>query len=257
MEAKLQAGGYALEIASCTYGTRLFSTGIIMEDERTSFWYYDAAGVVRSQETLSFFDDFEQIAAILVAFACCGPSQWGILPPTIIVPPSSSYYPKNFPPKTLKDHTLEMTLPKTKVKVRITLQDPIFTQYSLVGRRTVLYAIKTNSRKHKKPMVAKFSYQVTTRDREQDFVEVARKKKVGHLPEIFMWKDFWKMSEGVRAIFHDAKDKGYEDRVFRGIVYAQYFPLRQLFSKSCELVPLMVDQMLDCKSSHNFHALFY
>ncbi|THG94234.1 hypothetical protein EW026_g7196 [Hermanssonia centrifuga] len=255
MDAKLQAGGYALEIASCTYGTRLFSTGVVLEDDRTSLWYYDAAGVVRTQETLSLFGDFEKVAAILVAFACCEPSQWGSLPPSIVTPPSSAPYPKHFPPKNLKGHTLEMRLPITKEKVLITLGKPIFTQYNLVGRRTFLYEIKTDSKTLTKPMVAKFSYQVTTRKAEQKLLRRAKKAGVKHLPEVHMWKDFWKLSEGARAIFHEHdKDDQYEDRVFRGLVYTQYFPLKELFSKSCELIPRMVDQMLDCLHDLRYKA---
>ncbi|PSR74565.1 hypothetical protein PHLCEN_2v9742 [Hermanssonia centrifuga] len=255
MDAKLQAGGYALEIASCTYGTRLFSTGVVLEDDRTSLWCYDAAGVVRTQETLSLFGDFEKVAAILVAFACCEPSQWGSLPPSIVTPPSSAPYPKHFPPKNLKGHTLEMRLPISKEKVLVTLGKPIFTQYNLVGRRTFLYEIKTDSETLTKPMVAKFSYQVTTRKAEQKLLRRAMKAGVKHLPEVHMWKDFWKLSEGARAIFHEHdKDDQYEDRVFRGLVYTQYFPLKELFSKSCELIPRMIDQMLDCLHDLRYKA---
>ncbi|THG93408.1 hypothetical protein EW026_g7818 [Hermanssonia centrifuga] len=236
-EVKLQAGGYALETAACTYGTRLFTTGIILEDDKTSLWYYDAAGIIRTQEALSLLHDFEEIAAILIGFASCEPSQWGSLPPSIVKPPKSSPYPESFPPNNLKGYTLEMTPPEGGRKVRLTLQDPIFTQYSLIGRRTFLYAIKTTSRKLKKPMLPE-------------------KLGVGHLPEVHMWGDFWKMSEGVRAIFFErcGPDHEYEDRVFRGIVYSQYFPLKDLFSKSWELIPTMVYQMLDCLHDLRYKA---
>ncbi|THG96268.1 hypothetical protein EW026_g5543 [Hermanssonia centrifuga] len=105
-------------------------------------------------------------------------------------------------------------------------------------------------------MVAKFSYQVTSRKREQDIIEVARNAGVGHLPEVHMWADYWKMSEGVRAIFHarSGVDEDFEDRVFRCIVYTQYFPLRDLFSESCELIPTMVYQMLDCLHDLRYKA---
>ncbi|THG93744.1 hypothetical protein EW026_g7576 [Hermanssonia centrifuga] len=105
-------------------------------------------------------------------------------------------------------------------------------------------------------MVAKFSYQVTSRKREQDVIEVARDAGVGHLPEVHMWADYWKMSEGVRAIFHarSGVDPEFEDRVFRCIVYTQYFPLRNLFSKSCEHIPTMVYQMLDCLHDLRYKA---
>ncbi len=252
-DPKLQAGAYALETVACTYGTRLFTTGIVMQDDKTSLWYYDACSIIRTDESLSLFYNFEEFDAVLVAFACCEPSQWGCLPPSIIKPPLSAPYPENFPPRNLKDYTLDMVLPEDGSKVCVTLQDPIFTQYSLVGRRTFLYTIKTNSSKFNKPMVAKFSYQVATRQREQHFIEVASKAGVGQLPEVHMWADLWKMSEGVRAIFFDrcGPDPEYEDRVFRGIVYTQYFPLKDLFSKSCELIPTMVYQMLDCEQNQS------
>ncbi|PSR82013.1 hypothetical protein PHLCEN_2v6188 [Hermanssonia centrifuga] len=255
-DARLQAGGYALETVSCSYGTRLFTTGVVIEDERISLWYYDAAGIVRTKATLSLFHNFEEFAAILVAFACCEPSQWGSLPPNIIKPPQSDPYPESFPPKNLTGYTFPITLPNSGKKILATLQKPVFTQYSLVGRRTFLYVIKTNSPKLKNPMVAKFSYQVTSRKREQDVIEVARDAGVGHLPEVHMWADYWKMSEGVRAIFHarSGVDPEFEDRVFRCIVYTQYFPLRDLFSKSCELIPTMVYQMLDCLHDLRYKA---
>ncbi len=245
LDATVQAGGYALEVASCTYGTRLFCLGTVMEDDKLSLWYYDAVGIVRAQETLSIIHDFETFAAVHVGFACCEPSQWGALPP-IIKPPPSAAYPESFPPQSLRGYTFDTSVQRTGEKVKITLEDPIFSQYSLVGRRTFLYAIKTKSKTLKKPLIAKFSYQVTKRRPEQDFVKIAREAGVGHLPEIHMWEDLWKMSDGVRAAFHKKSDD-YEDRVLRALVYTQYFPLKELFSKSCDLIPEMVNQMLDCE----------
>ncbi|PSS06641.1 hypothetical protein PHLCEN_2v3597 [Hermanssonia centrifuga] len=245
LDATVQAGGYALEVASCTYGTRLFCLGIVMEDDRLSLWYYDAVGVVRTQETLSIIHDFETFAAVHVGFACCEPSQWGAIPP-VIKPPPSAAYPEHFPPLSLRGYTFDTSVRSTGEKVTITLEEPIFSQYNLVGRRTFLYAIKTKSKTLKKPMIVKFSYQVTTRRPEQDFVKIAREAEVGHLPEIHMWEDLWKMSDGVRAAFHE-KSNDYEDRILRALVYTQYLPLKELFSKSCDLIPEMVNQMLDCE----------
>ncbi|THG96259.1 hypothetical protein EW026_g5535 [Hermanssonia centrifuga] len=255
-DAKLQAGGYALETVACSYGTRLFTTGIVIEDDKMSLWYYDAAGIIRTKASISLLRNFEEFAAILVGFACCTPSQWGSLPSNIIKPPRLGPDPEVFPPKNLSGYTFPITLPKSKEEILATLKKPVFTQYSLVGRRTFLYVIKTNSPKLKNPMVAKFSYQVTSRKREQDIIEVASNAGVGHLPEVHMWADYWKMSEGVRAIFHarSGVDEDFEDRVFRCIVYTQYFPLRDLFSKSCELIPTMVYQMLDCLHDLRYKA---
>ncbi|PSR72849.1 hypothetical protein PHLCEN_2v11286 [Hermanssonia centrifuga] len=252
LDAIVQAGGYALEVASCTYGTRLFCLGTVMEDDKLSLWYYDAVGIVRTQETISIIHDFETFAAVQVGFACCEPSQWGALPP-IIKPPPSAAYPESFPPQSLRGYMFDASIRRTGERVTITLGDPIFSQYSLVGRRTFLYAIKTKSKTLRKPLIAKFSYQVTTRMPEQDFVEIAREAGVGHLPEVHMWEDLWKMSDGVRAAFHEKSDE-YEDRVLRALVYTQYFPLKELFSKSCDLISEMVDQMLDCLHDLRYKA---
>ncbi len=245
LDATVQAGGYALEVASCTYGTRLFCLGTVMEDDKISLWYYDAVGIVRTQETLSIIHDFETFAAVHIGYACCEPSQWGALPP-VIRPPPSPAYPETFPPQSLRGYTFDTSVQSTGEKVKITLEDPIFSQYSLVGRRTFLYAIKTKSKTLKKPLIAKFSYQVTTRRPEQDFVKIAREAGAGHLPEVHMWEDLWKMSDSVRAAFHEKSDE-YEDRVLRALVYTQYFPLKELFSNSGDLIPDMVNQMLDCE----------
>ncbi|THH01962.1 hypothetical protein EW026_g802, partial [Hermanssonia centrifuga] len=251
-DGKVQAGGYALEVAACTYGTRLFCLGEVIEDDKVSLWYYDAAGIVRTRETISIIHDFEKYAAVVVAFGCCDPFQFGALP-SVIRPPLSSPYPENFPPRTLKGYSLEMTMPETNEQVILTLQDHIFTQYSLVGRRTFLYAIKANSKPLKKPLIAKFSYQVTARRAEQELVEIARKAGVEHLPEVHLWGDLWDMSEGVRAAFH-IKSEDYEDRVLRGLVYSKYLPLRELFSESCDLLPDMIDQMVDCLHDLRYKA---
>ncbi|THG94846.1 hypothetical protein EW026_g6698 [Hermanssonia centrifuga] len=252
LDATVQAGGYALEVASCTYGTRLFCLGTVMEDDKISLWYYDAVGIVRTQETLSIIHDFETFAAVHIGFACCEPSQWGALPP-VIRPPPSPAYPETFPPQSLRGYTFDTSVQSTGEKVKITLEDPIFSQYSLVGRRTFLYAIKTKSKTLKKPLIAKFSYQVTTRRPEQDFVKIAREAGAGHLPEVHMWEDLWKMSDGVRAAFHEKSDE-YEDRVLRALVYTQYFPLKELFSNSGDLIPDMVNQMLDCLHDLRYKA---
>ncbi|PSS38067.1 hypothetical protein PHLCEN_2v98 [Hermanssonia centrifuga] len=242
---QLQAGGYALELASCTYGTRVFSLGSIVRDDKMSLWYYDASGYVRTEESVSVMKDFEKFAAIMVAFACGEPKHWGALP-DIISPPSSTPYPASFPPPSLKGHSLEMVPPDTKEPVKVTLGKPVFTQYGLVGRRTFLYRIKTNTVVAQTPLVIKFSYQVVSRKREQDLVEVARKAGVKHIPKVHMWRDLWKLSDGARAIFHGDKKGVYEDKMLRALVYTRYIPLKALFKTAWHLIPHMADQILDC-----------
>ena len=100
MAGSVQAGGYALELAACSNGTRLFCYGIVLDDDRVTFWYYDASGYVKTEETISIIANFERFAAIMIAFASCGARQWGALPP-VIQPPSSSPAETSFPFSTL------------------------------------------------------------------------------------------------------------------------------------------------------------
>ncbi|THH00129.1 hypothetical protein EW026_g2354 [Hermanssonia centrifuga] len=260
----IQAGGYALETAACTYGTRLFVHGIVIEDDDFAFWYYDASGYLRTKHTLSLFTDFSRLAAVLVGFARGDASQWGALPP-VISPPSSGAYPDHFPPKSLADHSFDMTRPRRKGVVRVTLKAPIFAQYGLVGRRTFLYKIETNSVIADTPLVVKISYQVVGRKPEHDVLAIANKARVGHLPEVHMWSDLWKLSDGVRQIFYErskemSKDETniatYEDRVLRALVYTEYLPLNTLFSDpdNLKLIPVMATQMLDCLHDLRYKA---
>ncbi|PSS03723.1 hypothetical protein PHLCEN_2v3948 [Hermanssonia centrifuga] len=263
-EPVIQAGGYALETAACTYGTRLFVHGIVIEDDDFAFWYYDSSGYLRTKHTLSLFTDFSRLAAVLVGFARGDASQWGALPP-VISPPSSGAYPDHFPPKSLADHSFDMTRPRRKGVIRVTLKAPIFAQYGLVGRRTFLYKIETNSVIADTPLVVKISYQVVGRKPEHDVLAIANKARVGHLPEVHMWSDLWKLSDGVRQIFYErskemSKDETniatYEDRVLRALVYTEYLPLNTLFSDpdNLKLIPVMATQMLDCLHDLRYKA---
>ncbi len=250
VDAKVQSGGYALETAACTYGTRSSCLGIVFDNDVMSPWYYDAAGYVSVNQNLSLVSDFPKVMAILVGFACLGHEKWGAIP-AVISPPASAPYPTHFPPESLKDHSFDMVHPNSKRKVRVTLTKSLFTQYNLVGRRTFLYDIETNTVISKTPLVVKISYQVVTRKAEHIVLKLAKKAKVGHLPEVHMWGDLWKMSEGIRQTFYDLSSKTatFEDRVLRALVYTKYLPIKELFSKSPDLIFVMADQILDCKYS--------
>lgn len=132
--------------------------------------------------------------------------------------------------------------------VRLKLQKFIFAQYVLQGRRTFLYDAQATPVVSKNGLIVKFSYQASTRTPEQDLVAIARKAGVKHLPWIHMWGDLWKLSDSTRQVFLE-KSGGtaeYEDRTLRAIVYARYSPVKTLFVERCDLIPVMVDQMLDC-----------
>ncbi|KAJ3556845.1 hypothetical protein NM688_g1796 [Phlebia brevispora] len=248
-QAAIQSGAYALEVLSCTYGTRSFCHGAVLKDEKVSLWYYDAAGIVYTKQYLSLVRDFEKVAAIIVGSACCAPEQFGAIPTSVMKP--SIPHSKGFPPDNLRGSTLNVRHPTTGKRVRITLKDSLYTQYVLLGRRTFTYTMKAPSIS-KSELIAKFAYQVTTRRPEHELVTIACEAGVKHLPVIHMWADLWKMSEGTRRIFFgsDEQEK-YEDRTLRMIVYARYSSIKDLFPKRCELIPIMVEQMIDCESTLN------
>ncbi|KAJ3543285.1 hypothetical protein NM688_g5874 [Phlebia brevispora] len=252
--AAVQSGAYALELLSCTYGTRVHCFSFVVKNDKMSLWYYDSSGVIYTKEFISIVEDFETFAAVIVGFACCSTEQFGVLPSSVLKAPTPS--PRTLLPADLQNRTLTMTLPVSKTKVAVTLQKPLFTQYTLTGRRSFLYTIKTTTGMSTKDMIIKFSYQVCTRKAEQDLVSIARTAGVKHLPRIHMWAELWKLSEGARRVFL-RKSKGkadFEDRTLRAIVYTQYASIKELFTQHCELIPVMVDQMIDCLHDLRYKA---
>lgn len=247
-DGAVQSGSYALELLSCTYGTRVFCTGFVVKDDRVFPWFYDASGVIHTTEFISMIADFEQFAALLVAFACCTPEQLGAMPTSIMKPHIP--YPRNFPPQNLSGHIVYIQDPNNERRIRIKLQDHIFSQYSLLGRRTFLYNAQTTPMISRNGLAVKFSYQASTRVPEQDLVAIARQAGVKHLPQIHLWGDLWKLSDSTRQIFLEKSGGAaeYEDRTLRAIVYTRYSSIKTLFVERCDLIPVMVDQMLDCES---------
>ncbi|KAJ3529498.1 hypothetical protein NM688_g7847 [Phlebia brevispora] len=251
--ASIQTGSYALETLACTFGTRLFCVNVLFHNDRLYLWFYDACGYVYT-DSISFIEDFERAAALFVGIACATPAQLGALPP-VIKPPRLAPYPKNWPPENLKGHTFKVprtiSAPGGKVTrtqdVHLTLQDSVFTQYVLAGRRTFVYTVKTRPSISKRKLIVKLSYQVTRRWKEHELIETAAKAGVDHLPTVHAHGDLWKMSDGVRKIFYSKEKTEYEDRTLRAIIYNEYLPLETLFPTSPESIPLMAYQMIDCE----------
>ena len=250
VDIRYQAASYALEVLSGTFGTRLHSLGIIFRGDKMSLWYYDASGVVRTASTLSLIDDFEVVAAIIIAIGCCDGSRFGFLP-SILELSASESYPKDLPPRSLEGYSVDLSPQDGSPAVAVTLNKPIFTQYSLVGRRTFVYDATTNvASLADKEAVVKFSLQVKTRKPENELLEIARRAGVRHLPELHLTGDLFTPSDGIRYILEEqleAFHEGYEDRVLRALVFTRYKPLRALFSKTSEHLKTMVKQMLECE----------
>ncbi|KAJ3559909.1 hypothetical protein NM688_g48 [Phlebia brevispora] len=249
----IQVASYAIELLSCTYGTRAHCLGLSIKDDALCLWYYDASGIVYTEDFLSIIDNFELFAAIIVGLGCCTPEQFGVIPSSVIRPHAS--YSRKFPPPNLDEGTLTIQNPQFK-DVEVTMDQSVFCQYILVGKRTFLYTIETDPPLCKKKLIMKLSYQVTTRKEEYKLVDAAKKVKVRHLPEIHLWADLWKLSDGARDAFlrESGQQAIYEDRVLRAIVYTRYSPIRPLFLDNCLLIPVMVDQMFDCLHDLRYKA---
>ncbi|KAJ3558382.1 hypothetical protein NM688_g960 [Phlebia brevispora] len=268
-DASIQTGSYALETLAGTFGTRLFCVNVLAKLDRLYFWYYDACGFVYT-ESISLLDDFEKAAAVMIAIACSTPQQLGALP-DVIQPSTLAPYPENWPPENLNGYTLTMSQPVTVSEskspattltsdaqptrdVQVTLQESVFSQYVLAGRRTFVYTVKTEPPISKNEHIIKVSYQVNTRRKEYELLKKAREARVGHLPTAHASADLWKMSDGVRAVFLDKGKVTYDDRTLRAIVYDRYMPLESLIPTSPESIPLMAYQLLDCLHDLRYKA---
>ncbi|KAJ3531482.1 hypothetical protein NM688_g7568 [Phlebia brevispora] len=265
-DASVQTGSYALETLAGTFGTRLFCINVLAKNDRLYFWYYDACGFVYT-ESISLLDDFEKTAAVMVAIACSTPQQLGALP-DVIQPSIHASYPENWPPENLNGYTLTIPQSVTETEssspatpdvqatrdIQVTLQESVFSQYVLLGRRTFVYTVKTEPPISSSEHIIKISYQVNTRRKEPELLKLARKAKVGHLPAIHATADLWKMSDGVRAIFLEKGGVEYEDRTLRAIIYDRYMPLESLIPTSPQSIPIMAYQLLDCIHDLRFKA---
>ena len=248
--AAVQSASYALELMSATQGTRLYCIGHILKDDVVVPWYYDASGSVCTDEPISMIHNFPRFAALVVSLACLDASRHGALSSPKIQWPSSGAPP--FPYPTLTGCRVLVNREPDGEPVHVTLGDHIFTQYCLVGRRTFIYVAHIeNGTDREADAVIKLSYQPVSREREQDLVAAASGHAVKHLPEVHMAGDLWEMKGSARDAFFRASECPVpnEDRVLRAIVYHRYRPVRELFVVQCLLIPVMVDQMIDCEFS--------
>lgn len=245
-QGALQSGSHALEVLSCTYGTRVCCHSTVLKDDRLFLWYYDACGIIYTHQILSLIHDFEKTAAIIVALASCTPERFGMLPTKIMKPPTP--YGTSFPPCNLTGSVLSVKHPVSGKLLKITLKDSLYSQYVLTGRRTFVYTMDSSPTLATQSLMVKFAYQVNTRPPEYEFINIARKAGVDHLPEFHMCTDLWKMSDGARRVFfaHE-READYEDRTLRMTVYTKYGSIKKLFFERCDLIPVMVDQMLNCE----------
>ncbi|KAL4243913.1 hypothetical protein ABKN59_011148 [Abortiporus biennis] len=242
IRAEEQAASYALELLAGTNGTRSHCIGLVVDGEEVQFWYYDASGIIRSH-VFDWFQNIEQFAAIVLVLGWLDLATWGVgTIPTLIAPVRPS---PSFIPRSLEGYKLTMRHAKYE-DVEVTLGKPIFSQYSLVGRRTLVYNITTAPKISDDDLVIKMSWQVCTRLSEAHILNYAVGKGVEHLPELHMWTDSNSEHcvsdpQGIRSkLFPENKrlnDEGeeeeiYEDRSLRFMVFTKYEAITLIISPS-------------------------
>lgn len=255
-----QAASYALELLANTSGTRSHCLQLIIDGSHLQLWYYDAGGMIRS-ETMCWVTEFETFAAIIIALASLDLAGWGIGNIPNLIPPSPV---PTFPLLSLKGYSITMTHhaedddEETEPReVKVTLGEEVFTQYSLVGRRTTVYAIEKTPKITPDPLVLKMSMQTTRRIPEYELLNDARAKGVGHLPEAHMWTDQkteWRLSHGIWGkLFPNNKDDEYEDRCQRLIVFTRYEEVEDILSPAN--MHSIFAQLIQCMFFHAIMAI--
>ena len=263
-EGSVQCASYAAELLSGTYGSRVSCFGVVVVDDLLFFWHYDPTSIVYTAQKLSFILDFEAAAAAILAIADCTAERFGAIPSSVMEPPQP--YPQIFPPCTLRGYSFSMPSVDGRNAFRCTLQDPVNTSYGLTGRRSFIYTATirpTPDGYSKNSVIVKFSYQLNTRQPENAIVKLAHDSGIDHIPDIHAYEDLWLLEDGRRTMDqrcrstmerHGAvtdtdniEEKRYEDRVLRATAYTAYESIRVLFKEKWELIPLMVDQMIDCE----------
>ncbi|CAL1697096.1 unnamed protein product [Somion occarium] len=238
---------YALEMLSCTRGTRLFFLQCLVVGDVVEFWYCVASGFVRSYQ-ISWVREFEKFAAILVAIACCDYAHFGLDIPNLS-PPAPDLSP-SIPPMSLTGYSTTMRHPTLDIDVKVTLGSEVFTQYSLVGRHTCVYDVTTEPPISPDPLVIKMSLQSVCRTPEQELLALADGFPVSeHLPKAFMWTNRateWRLAHGVRGLMflQNDEDEAYEERCQHFIIFKKYKPIELVLSP-CNMDHVF-NQLLDC-----------
>lgn len=264
-EAAVQCASYALETLASTDGTRASCFGVVVKDDKLFFWHYDASSIVYTTQVLSFVQDFEGAVATILAIANCTPEQFGAIPRDVMEPPRP--YPDSFPPRDLKGYSFKMASTTNSETYKLTLLKPLNVSYCLTGRRSFVYTADIDpipAGYPQKTVIVKFSYQVTSRAAEGELVNEAHVCAVGNIPEIHACQNLWDMEDKARAVHEKIRTlmeqygvklpedlapgaRIYEDRVLRSVAYTEYGSLQDLFKDKWQLIPIMVDQMLDCE----------
>ncbi|KAI0324057.1 hypothetical protein GY45DRAFT_469330 [Cubamyces sp. BRFM 1775] len=260
LEAGLQALNGALLIVHHSQGARLSSLAITVCRTAVTFWYIDPCGIVMSDGDLCLMQNFADFVAAIVALEGLDATRWGAIP-RLNLPRGKSMNNLLFA-GTLQDCSFDIPEGSAAdgMQHRVTFEECVYSQYALVGRRTVVYAARADppfaGQGPAERIVAKLSYQVTSRRAEDELIAAAQEKGVPHIPTVYGRHDLFDietLQDGVRArvVKHCGAFYNYENRVARIIVVKMYTPLRQRLHKHPGDLIRMVDEISECKPHSN------
>lgn len=262
-DATLQVACNTLEGFTYSGGTRIHALQLVLDDYRLLFFYFDAAGMVKSKESWHFVENFDKICAALVALARCDAHRLGAFPG--MQPPADKPYPRVFPPFNLSEFSFE--LGEEGKSTKFTLGKHLYSQYALVGRRTFVYDVEAESpSKPAKPIIVKIAQQVERRTPEWKLIASAAREGVCNLPEVHAYGVLHDLrnnpdSPGTRQRLHNiAKllDEGpkFENRIVRALVCTKYMTLEARLAECPEDIMTMTYQMLGCACCGSFKYHF-
>ncbi|KAA1470681.1 hypothetical protein DENSPDRAFT_712990 [Dentipellis sp. KUC8613] len=219
----------ARDVLAYSRGSRQHAFGMVLRGEHMQLWYFNPIGIVHTPQEFSILDDFGTFASIVVAFCSLTERQWGHLE---IV---QSYIPDSDSPATVPRFprpSLTGALIKFDDDRTYCVEDRIHSEpAAIVGRRTYVYNTVLRNRREAvddhipENLVIKLSYVPCWSEPEWSFILDANRAGIQHMPEVFSWGEFFRVSErGQGRVLLLQRDVLFSDRALRVAVFPEYEP---------------------------------
>lgn len=138
----------------------------------------------------------------------------------------------NFRPTSIDELFEKDTVPSV-----LSLGDHAFIQRYLVGRRSFTF---------------KLNFHAPDREPETTILQKACYYSVEHARTTSEAKDLWRISDDIRGHFGE----GHDNRITQSVVFQTFTPASEYISQHPGALPVMADQLLQCKQSHMISVQF-
>jgi hypothetical protein len=211
-----QLTSYVLEMQS--FGAmRRHAFGLLIEGRQMEVCFYDKSGAIRF-DRFDLFAKKELFVAVIVGLAKCDFS-------TLRFHDFFSTYAIGEPvPSSLRGCTVICARSPDGSEARVALGECVNARRGLFGRMTALYRCNIDGDPF--PRIFKLSSQLVTRNPEHVMIRLAQDAGVSNISEVHAWWQSKPLSQGIRGQL--LPEGNYEDRIYRGIVMTECFPLHEL-----------------------------